>query len=62
MSYFVYYNGGSCSMGNHVCGLEEFDTLAKAEARIKELKNSGFSITIMIIEGNHGKMPTGWGD
>lgn len=55
MSYFVYHDSGSCEMGNHIGGLEEFDTLEEAVAFAKETKEDtyhGDNCTIEIIHGS----------
>lgn len=31
MSYYVYYNYGSCNDGDHAVGLEPFETLEEAK-------------------------------
>jgi len=54
--YFVYYNSGSCNMGDHQCDLEQFDTLAEAEQRIKELRKTGYDDDIRLVPGDYVKM------
>jgi hypothetical protein len=38
-------------MGDHVCGIEEFDTLDKAKVRIEAIIKADNSAYILLIEG-----------
>lgn len=51
MSYYVFYNYGSCNEGDCACGLERFASFEEAAARRDEIVKREYEPDVKIIHG-----------
>lgn len=53
MRFHLYYDYGSCHMGDHNSGLESFSTREELEERKNEIEQrEGSSVYFVVIEGD----------
>jgi hypothetical protein len=51
VKYYVYYDDGSCHEGDHINGLDEYETHARAIARVEQLRRDRGDLIVVLIEG-----------
>ena len=61
MSFWLYWNFGSCNYGDHSCGIERFDTEKQLDKKLEELRavdggESGHP-EYVLIKGDQLKKP-----
>ena len=49
--FYLYYQFGACNEGDHSCGLECFDTVEEAMARLAEIREREYDAEIVVLEG-----------